>query len=169
MERLARIVGDLLALARADAAEAPADDLDLRELVVGRVEAWSALAAERGVELAVALAGRPRARAGRERLDQVLDNLLSNALEASPEGGTIRVESCDDGGWVELHVADEGPGLPPDDRDRAFDRFWRGRPGPGSGLGLAIVRRLVGIDGGEVELRESPGGGVDAVVRLRPV
>ena len=69
----------------------------------------------------------------------------------------------------ELHLSDEGPGLSPEQRKRAFDRFWRAGSGAGgSGLGLAIVRQLVAADEGEVELREAPGGGVDAVVRLRP-
>jgi signal transduction histidine kinase len=72
--------------------------------------------------------------------------------------------------WVELHLRDEGPGLTPDQRERAFDRFWRAGSGEGgSGLGLAIVRQLVAADEGEVELRDASGGGVDAVVRLRPV
>jgi signal transduction histidine kinase len=71
--------------------------------------------------------------------------------------------------WVELHLRDEGPGLTPDERARAFDRFWRAGPGGGgSGLGLAIVKRLVAVDEGEVELLAASGGGVDAVVRLRP-
>jgi signal transduction histidine kinase len=71
--------------------------------------------------------------------------------------------------WVELHLRDEGRGLTREQRERAFDRFWRaGSGGGGSGLGLAIVRRLVAADDGEVELREASGGGVDAVVRLRP-
>ena len=167
VERLARLVDDLLALARADASEASAAARDLAGVVAARVEAWSALAAERGVELVAAGEGL-RASAARERLDQVLDNLLANALEVSPAGTTIEVAVRRGERWVELHVVDEGPGLSPADRGRAFDRFWRGRPGGGSGLGLAIVARLVGVDGGEVELREAPGGGLDAVVRLRP-
>jgi signal transduction histidine kinase len=70
--------------------------------------------------------------------------------------------------WVELHVLDSGPGLTAEQRARAFDRFWRGpSKRPGSGLGLPIVRRLARVDGGDAELREAPGGGVDAVVRLR--
>ena len=82
---------------------------------------------------------------------------------------TVTVSARRAEGWVELHVVDDGPGLSEDDRARAFDRFWRGRsPKPGSGLGLAIVRRLATADGGDAELRAAPGGGVDAVVRLRP-
>jgi signal transduction histidine kinase len=77
------------------------------------------------------------------------------------------VEGLRAGGSVELRVRDEGPGMTPEQRSRAFDRFWRaGAPGAGTGLGLAIVHRLVTADGGAIELREAPGGGLDAVVRL---
>jgi len=102
------------------------------------------------------------------RLEQVLDNLLANALDVSPPGTAITVSAVVEDGWVELDVADEGPGMSADERDRAFDRFWRatGREGEGSGLGLAIVWRLAAADGGSVELRETRSGGLDAVVRL---
>ena len=97
----------------------------------------------------------------------MLDNLISNALAASPAESAVTVSAELDGEWVELHVIDEGPGLSAEDRSRAFDRFWRGAGGSGSGLGLAIVKRLVVADGGEVELRPSAAGGIDAVVRLK--
>jgi two-component system OmpR family sensor kinase len=118
----------------------------------------------------LALAGDGgRVRAAPGRLDQVLDNLIENALMVSPEGSTIRLRAEGREGVVELHVVDEGPGLSRQDRERAFDRFWRGRgDADGSGLGLAVVRRLVEADDGRAELREAPGGGVDAVVVLRP-
>jgi len=95
-------------------------------------------------------------------------NALENAVEASPPGGAITLFVHAASPWVEVRVRDEGQGLDEHERDRAFDRFWRGRGGEGTGLGLAIVRSLVEADGGEVELRPAPGGGLDAVVRLRP-
>ncbi len=162
-DRLARLVDELLALARADTGREVASELRLGELAAGRVEAWEPLAAERGVRLTPAGDGAV-VRAGAGRVAQVLDNLLSNALEASSPGARVQVRV--DGG--ELHVVDEGPGLSAEQRARAFDRFWRGRRGPGSGLGLAIARRLVELDGGEIELLEAPSGGVDAVVRYPP-
>jgi signal transduction histidine kinase len=71
-------------------------------------------------------------------------------------------------GVVELHVSDEGPGLTPAAREQAVDRFWRSEGGSeGFGLGLAIVDRLVRTDGGRLELRDAPSGGLDAVVVLR--
>jgi signal transduction histidine kinase len=101
---------------------------------------------------------------GRDRLGQVLENLLANAIAVAPSGSTVSVRGDAD----ELHVLDEGPGMTAEQRRRAFDRFWRaGSGGRGSGLGLAIVKRLVEIDGGRIELRDAPGGGLDAVIRLR--
>ncbi|HEY7198447.1 MAG TPA: ATP-binding protein [Gaiellaceae bacterium] len=167
-ERLNLMVEDLLALARADASEAPSEPVDVAELVESRASAWEAFADERGVRVVAEPDGRPVARAGRGRLEQVVDNLLSNALDVSPSGTTVALRAASSPGTVEVHVVDEGPGMTAVDRERAFDRFWRGRSGgSGSGLGLAIVKRLVEADDGTVELREAAGGGLDAVVRLR--
>ncbi len=125
---------------------------------------------ERGVRARRRVGRPPVARAGAGRLEQVVDNLLSNALEVSPRGRAVRlVAERGRRAVVQLHVVDEGPGLTAVERERAFDRFWRGRrDGSGSGLGLAIVKRLVEADDGTVELREAESGGVDAVVTLRP-
>lgn len=169
VERLSRLVEGLLALARSDASEETGERLELARLVEARAEAWSALAEERGVRLETSRDGPAFVRAAPGRVEQVLDNLLSNALEVSPEGGTIRIVTSRGREWVELHIVDEGPGLTAEERERAFDRFWRGRgSGEGSGLGLAIVKRLVTRDDGRVELREAATRGVDAVVRLHP-
>jgi signal transduction histidine kinase len=165
--RLGLLVEALLALARADTGGEPAGPVEVERVVREGVSAWSPLADERGVRLNAAGAGGT-ARTTDERLRQVLDNLVENALEASPRGGAITVEAQSAPPWIELRVKDEGPGLKPEERERAFDRFWRNRSGEGSGLGLAIVRRLVEQDGGTVELLEAPGRGLEAVVRLRP-
>jgi signal transduction histidine kinase len=169
VERLAQLVESLLALARADAGAAPPERVDAAAVARQRLETWRALAAERGVELTDRLDGAQPVRAGADRLAQVLDNLLSNALAAAPRGSAVTVSGRAAGPWLELHVRDEGPGMTADDRARAFDRFWRAptAAGGGSGLGLAIVRRLVEADEGEVELADAPGGGLDAIVRLR--
>jgi signal transduction histidine kinase len=160
VERLAGLVDELLELARADASTGTTGDLPLGDVVGRRVDLWSALADERGVTLEAHGDGATvRAREG--RVEQVLDNLLSNALDASPPGTTI-VVAVRDG---LLHVIDEGEGLSSEQRDRAFDRFWRASKAPGSGLGLSIARRLVELDGGTIELRGASTGGVDAVVR----
>ncbi len=166
-DRLARLVSELLALARAEDDIEPADRIDIAILAAGRVDAWSALAEERGISIETR-ATSVLARGGSGRVEQVLDNLLANALEASPDGSTIRITTARGNGWVELHVVDEGPGLNGAARSRAFDRFWHAGAGEGSGLGLPIARRLVAVDEGDIELHEADTGGVDAVVRLRP-
>jgi signal transduction histidine kinase len=169
--RLSRLVDGLLELARAERSAAPTDLLDLGPLVDGRVEAWSALAAERGVELVTELEDGLVVRSEPGRLEQVLDNLLSNALEVAPPGTAVRVTGRRHPEGVELAVLDAGPGMRPEQRGRAFDRFWRptgaDRDG-GSGLGLAIVQRLVTADGGTIELDQSPEGGLAARAVLRP-
>ena len=101
------------------------------------------------------------------RIEQVLDNLLANALEVAPPGSTIDVTAARAHGWIEVRVLDRGPGMSPDEIARAFDRFWRaGANEAGFGLGLAIVQRLVHADGGEIDLRPRAGGGLEAIVRL---
>ena len=159
VERLSRLVDGLLALARAEVS--PLERVNLASLVDERIEAWSTLAAEQGVKLEASVTGM--ASVGADRLGQALENLISNALAVSPQGGTVLVS----GSRGELHVIDQGPGLSEEERERAFDRFWRGgKSGTGSGLGLAIVKRLIETDGGTVELRAAPEGGLDAVIHL---
>ena len=163
VERLSRLVTGLLVLARADEGSGSPEEVDLTDIVRSRVDAWVPYAEELHIVLVARVDGAAPARATRERLDQVLDNLIENALEHSPTGATVTVSAS----GSELHVVDEGPGLSDAERERAFDRFWRERPGDGSGLGLAIVRRLVEADGVRVTLRPATGGGIDAVVILR--
>ena len=162
-ERLERIVDGLLVLARAEAHVPPAEPIALAPLVAARIDAWEAFAAERGVELAAHVPESAYIVATGDRLEQVLDNLLANALEAAPRGSVVEIAWIDD----RLHVLDQGPGMSDDELRHAFDRFWRGRSGDGSGLGLAIVRRLVEADGGSVDLDRRPGGGLDAAIRYR--
>jgi signal transduction histidine kinase len=168
VERLARLVDGLLALARADAAAPAAEPVDVAALVATRVHHWTPQAEARDVALAADVDPGLLALATPGALEQVLDNLLSNALAVSPPGSTITARARAVDGAIELHVLDEGPGMTPEQRARAFDRFWRaGPPGSGTGLGLAVVHRLVTADGGTIELREAPGGGLDAAIRLR--
>lgn len=168
VERLAGLVDALLVLARADRATSAPEPIDVPALVAERLASWAALAGDAEIALDARVDDALQALATPGRLEQVLDNLLANALDASPSGGTVRVEGRRANGAVELHVADEGPGLTPSAREQAVDRFWRSeRGGEGFGLGLAIVDRLVRTDGGRLELRDAPSGGLDAVVILR--
>ena len=167
VERLARLVDGLLALARADTAVPSAEPVDLAAVVAGRVGHWAPQAEAREVTLDGDVPPDLHALVTPGTLEQVLDNLISNALAVSPPGSAIAIRARADDGDVELHVTDEGPGMTPEQRARAFDRFWRaGSPGTGTGLGLAVVHRLVTADGGTIELRDAPGGGLDAAIRL---
>jgi signal transduction histidine kinase len=166
VERLSGLVDALLVLARADRATSSPAPIDLDQLVAERIASWAALAEGAGVELDDRIESPLLVLATPGRLEQVLDNLLANALDASPQGTSITIGGRRVNGMVELHVTDEGPGMSVSEREQALDRFWRGGGREGFGLGLAIVQRLVATDGGQVELREAPGGGLDAVVVL---
>jgi signal transduction histidine kinase len=175
VRRLTALVESLLVLARAEDAPAPTAAVSLAPLVEARLDAWRAVAAERGVHLDAAVQ-HVAVRSDPGRLDQVLDNLLSNALDVAPRGTAVQVSARPTGARVELEVRDHGPGMTPEQRARAFDRFWRSsgsrRTDGGFGLGLPIVRRLVLADGGEVRLEDASGGGLAVVVSLpatRPV
>lgn len=169
--RLSRLVDGLLELARAERDVAAPVPIDLVVVVDGRVDAWSALAAERDVALVADVGDGLVVSSAPGRLEQVLDNLLANALEVAPSGSAVSVTGhrVDDG--IELAVFDAGLGMSAEQRARAFDRFWRpsgaDRDG-GSGLGLAIVKRLVTADRGSVELDEPPEGGLAVRVVLQP-
>ena len=172
VSRLSRLVEALLALTRSEAEQPMLVCVDVGGVVDERLEAWKPLADEQHLSLDASLksgAGPLAALACPEALEQVLDNLLANAFEATPQGGLVRIEAFPSDQFVEIHVIDNGPGLDPVERARAFDRFWRGRASghEGAGLGLATVDQLVRLSGGSSELREARGGGTDATVRLQ--
>jgi signal transduction histidine kinase len=172
--RLTRLVDGLLALARADSGTAVPAAVDVGRVAEERRRAWAPLAEEHGVALTVRAPRRVYASATPGALEQALDNLVANAVDASPAGSTVLVAvraDRDDAGVVHVHVVDEGPGMDDAARARAFERFWSGdesvkRVG-GTGIGLSIVARLVRADGGDVSLDRAPGGGLDAHLRLR--
>ncbi|MFI9760896.1 sensor histidine kinase [Streptomyces sp. NPDC051963] len=170
--RMSRLVNGLLVLARAEAKVTAAEPLALRDIVNDRLAVWRPAADERGVTIALGGSAddRPSVLASPGHLDQALDNVLSNALEVSPDGGTITVRMEPKGDRVVLSVLDDGPGMSDAEKSRAFDRFWRGQGltgRAGSGLGLAIVKQLVTDDGGTVALRDAPGGGLCVEISLR--
>ncbi|MEU6230395.1 HAMP domain-containing sensor histidine kinase [Streptomyces sp. NPDC047042] len=172
--RMSRLVNGLLVLARAEAKVTAAEPLSLRDIVDERLSVWRPAADERGVTIALRGSGVADGRllvlASPGHLDQVLDNVLSNALEVSPDGGTITVRAQPRGDEMELTVSDGGPGMSDAEKSRAFDRFWRGQGltgRSGSGLGLAVVKQLVTDDGGTVTLTDAPGGGLCVVISLR--
>jgi signal transduction histidine kinase len=168
--RLGRIVESLLALARTERQPAARGRIDIGAVVAERGATWTPIARERGVSIALPSGHRKHwALATPGHLEQVLDNVIANAIDASPDGSTIAIRVTSVDGAIEIHVIDEGPGLTADQRMQALDRFWRapGAKTGGSGLGLTIAKRLLAVDGGGLELRAAPRHGIDAVVTLQ--
>jgi signal transduction histidine kinase len=164
--RLGRLVDGLLAVARAEASPSAPASVDLGEIVTDRIAAWEPVADEREVSLSGS-GGSVRAAATPGHVEQVLDNLIDNALEAAAPRGQITVRAGYRDGRALLIVADDGPGMSVDRMAHAFDRFVTDRAGNGgSGLGLTVVERLVASDGGTIDLRQTPGGGLTVDVSL---
>ncbi|MBB6546467.1 sensor histidine kinase [Nonomuraea rubra] len=175
--RLAELVDDLLLLAGLDESDGPGLDLtpmDLRTLAADARHDFAALDPSRPIAF-TGPSGGPAASApvlGDEaRLRQVVSNLVGNAVTHTPAGTPVRIGVGTDGGEAVLVIADEGPGLAPEEASRVFDRFYRAdgsraRATGGAGLGLAIVRSIVAAHGGRVELRSAPGRGAAFEIRL---
>ena len=105
------------------------------------------------------------------RLAQVLDNLVSNAIKFTPEGGRVIVRANADGDQAVFEVTDTGEGIAEGDRDRVFDPFFRSRDAnaravPGTGLGLTITKAIVDAHGGTIQVEPAPGGGTIFRVRI---
>ncbi len=163
--RLSHLVDGLLAVARAESVVPEPASIQVDEVVRDRVAAWRPVAEERGVELSQDVPGPVHAMAGPGHLEQVLDNLLANALDAAPPGGHVRISAAARSGAVTVVVADDGPGMSGRQQEMAFRRFFSATPG-GAGLGLAIVHRLVTANGGSAALSDTPGGGLTVTLRL---
>jgi heavy metal sensor kinase len=171
-KRMAAIIENLLALARADAGRAPLVRRPVALAALARTICgdFGVLAGEAGVRFSctgdegAVVAGDPSA------LGQVLENLLSNALRYAPRGSTVEVAVAGEGDAVVLSVYDTGPGIPPEHRGHVFERFYRVETGrsaeSGAGLGLAIVRSIVEAHGGTVAAGGEAGKGAVFTVRL---
>jgi two-component system phosphate regulon sensor histidine kinase PhoR len=174
-DRLRALIEDLLDLAAVEQGKAR---LEVRPVAVGDAiaQAESAIrpaADSKGLTLVADLSGSlPRCLADRDRLAQVLINLLDNAVKFTPKGGTIRITAAAADGRMVLAVSDTGPGIPPRDLGRIFERFYRVDPSRdrregGTGLGLAIAKHLVQAMGGTIEAESVPGSGATFRVILR--
>jgi signal transduction histidine kinase len=163
--RLSRLVDGLLAIARAENVVVEPVEVAVDSVIRDRASAWRPVAEERGVALTARCHGPVRASLGDGHLEQILDNVLANALDAVPSGGHVRVNGGLSGLGARITVADDGPGMSPQQREAAFRRFATSSPG-GAGLGLAIVHRLVTSNGGDAALSDTPGGGLTVTIDL---
>lgn len=173
LERASHLVDQLLAMARldSDAATASLEPVDLLALARTVVSEYAPIADARGVDLGLASSESATVAGDPTTLRVLLGNLVDNAIRYTPAGGTVDVTAGHSGTAAVLTVTDTGPGIPPEDRQRVFDRFYRGvgNAVQGSGLGLAIVRRIADRHGAEVTLAEGEGGrGLQVSVRFPP-
>jgi signal transduction histidine kinase len=172
-DRLGRLLDGLLALGRAEGVRSQPARTDVRSVVGERCDAWEAFAEEQGATLEESGSAD---RAGLEalvisgHLEQILDNLIANSVEAGGSGSSIVLSAWEDPAGIVVEVADHGPGMTSDQRQHAFDRFWQGGTGSDgrAGLGLAIVHQLVVANHGTIELLDTPGGGLTSRVHLPP-
>jgi two-component system OmpR family sensor kinase len=167
--RMRRLVADLLLLARADAGrQAPRKPVDVALVAREAVAEAAPLAVEH--QLALDAPGQLWVRGVPDDLHRAALNLIENALAHTPSGTPVTVSARAGDGFAWLEVADRGPGVPAELRDRVFERFSRGGgdtgPPTGSGLGLAIVRAVAQAHGGSVTLEDAEGGGARFVLRL---
>ena len=162
--RLERTVTQVLGYARD--AQPRLETADLREALDAELARHADAAAAKGVRIVRDYGGeRVEARVDSDQLARAVANLVDNALAASPADGRVIVALRPERRQVEVVVADEGPGVAPEDRERIFEPFVSQRPG-GTGLGLALVRRIAEAHGGSVRVEARTGGGAEFVVRL---
>jgi signal transduction histidine kinase len=167
-ERLSTLLDGLLALARTERA-APLVEVDVDAAVGDRVEAWRPLAEHIGLHLTRDGERGLVVTAPAGAIETVLDAVLDNAVKFTGAGGRINVHTGVRDGNVEIAVRDTGPGLSPEELERATDRFWRSPAQSnvdGSGLGLAIAARTVELAGGDLHLSSPADGGLAVVARL---
>jgi two-component system, OmpR family, sensor kinase len=167
--RLARLLTELLTLARERERPEP-EDVSLAEVAVAAHERWEGPAQTGGRRLLVRGEGDPVVAATAADLAVVLDNLVENALNYSATGTVVAIEWGADAGAARLVVLDEGPGIAPAERERVFERFFRGEASrggaPGTGLGLSVVEALAARWDGTARLVDRPEGGTQAEVVL---
>jgi signal transduction histidine kinase len=168
---LARLVDDLRDLALAEAGRLPleCDEMNVADLVQRVVAAFRPQAVAKGITLTVEGRALPTIWADAQRIEQVLANLLNNAIRHTPEGGRVAIALWAKAGQIGISVQDSGPGLAPEDLPHLFDRFYRAdksRAEGRTGLGLSIARRLAQAHGGDISVASATGQGATFTVTL---
>lgn len=170
---ISRLVDDLMDLMKLENNEVTLAKfpVDVETLMNKVAFSFGPEAEEKGIEIIVEQPkGLPKVYADKDRVAQILKNLVKNAIKFTDEG-TIRLSARSDGQWVEISVSDTGIGISPDDQERIWERFFkvdrgRSKKNKGTGLGLAIVKELVELHDGQVTLESEPGKGSVFIVRL---
>ncbi len=166
IDRLTGIVTDLLTLTRADGGTdgMKQEPVDMSALTEEVIRLLTPAAENRGQRLESSVEPGLQMMGNRARLNQILYNLTDNAIKYSPDGGRIAVSLRQEAGSLVWRVRDNGIGIPPEDQEHIFERFYRvdkarSRETGGTGLGLSIVKQLVAMHGGEITVRSEPGSG----------
>jgi signal transduction histidine kinase len=159
-QRLDRLVGDILDLAKLDTHRftVMTEEVDMVQLVDQAYERFREEARRRSIDYHQDVRARPVITSDGDRVLQVVGNLLSNAFQATPDGGRISLELAQRNGTVQVAVEDNGPGIPPEMRERLFRPFVS-QSGSGTGLGLAIAKELSAMLGGSLDLESEVGRG----------
>jgi two-component system sensor histidine kinase SenX3 len=171
-DRAGHIIDDLLDLSRVETGDLQREDILVRRLVAAAVDRVVASAGDRAVDISVAGALPTGSLVvDNAQVESALVNLIENAVKYSDAGSPVEVSAVDAGDYVEFIVRDRGIGIPPADRDRIFERFYRvdrarSRATGGTGLGLAIVRNVARNHGGDVHVESREGEGSTFVIQL---
>jgi signal transduction histidine kinase len=165
-ERMSRFIDDLLTASTIEAGHLTVTRRpDRIEAIIGEtIETFAAIGAESSLQLDVKLAsGLPEVLCDRDRIQQILANLVGNATKFTPPGGRITIEAARHGDEVQISVIDTGPGIPDDIQLHVFERYWKGGPGANSrrgvGLGLYICKGIVDSHKGRIWVESTPGRG----------
>lgn len=171
-DRMTRLINDLLTLSRLDnRTELKKTEFSLTELLRSVCERLSIEAGEHRQTLVQEIGDVPLMTADRDRIEQVVINIIGNALKYTPDGGTVRVSCKADGDRAHLTVSDSGIGIPAEDLPRIFERFYRvdkarSRAQGGTGLGLAIAKEIVDAHGGDIRIESAEGKGTSVYITL---
>ncbi|MGE5850983.1 MAG: ATP-binding protein, partial [Candidatus Methylomirabilota bacterium] len=165
IHRLVQTVEQLLASTRGRVSQPETADLNL--LVRSVTDLMAPIFAAKGIKGTIAMDSQlPKLQVDGHQMQQVVLNLLTNAVDAMPAGGQLRIETGTDGDAAFLRIADSGPGISLESRDRIFEPFFTTKVGGGTGLGLAICRQIIETHKGRIEVTDTPGGGATFTVRL---
>jgi signal transduction histidine kinase len=173
IDALLALINDLLDVARLEAGRLVHKQtaIDLSELIQDMVLLMQVRAKEQGIELSVSCENLKPVMADPKNIEEVLNNLLTNAINYSPEGGKVAVTARGVGPLVEIKVSDTGVGIAPEELPKIFDKFYRvkhpkTRQVTGTGLGLSIVKGIVETYGGSIQVESVPGQGTTFTVTL---
>jgi signal transduction histidine kinase len=163
-----RRVQDLMLMSRLESAdlELEAAVVDVAGIVRGCVDGFGSVAAQRGLDVRLEAPQELAALADEEKLFSIVSNLLANAIRHARQDGLVRCSLSTDADRLILEVADDGPGVAPEQRETIFERYRRGERSAGTGLGLAIVGEIATLHGGAIAVGDAPEGGALFTVEL---